>query len=312
MRRHPGTVLAAAAALVALQTALPAQAPPAQRLRSGVDLVLVDMVVVDRGGRPLHGLRQEDFQVFEDGRPKPIESFIEISADAGDQDGRLVAILLDDVSVSPTLTVRVKSIARGFVERMGPHDEIGIVKLNGDTGRTTRDREALLGQIDGYLPGVGVGLGGRWGEHTLDTIADLAAQFAAAEHPRKTLVCIGSSSLFNVREPEPSAFGLVRPSWFDALRAAARHNVSVYVIDPRGLSASDEGFDSGGLALETGGLSFQTNMFDRAVDRIWREAGNYYLLGYAATPERTGEKTRRIKVRTTRDGVTIRARRAIG
>jgi len=311
MRRHPGSILPVAAALLAIQTALPAQGPPAQKLRSGVDLVLVDTIVVDRSGRPVHGLRQEEFEVFEDGAPKPIESFTEISAEGGDLDGRLIVVLLDDVTVSPTLTVRVKSIARGFVERMGPRDEIGIVRLNGDTGRVTRNRAALLGKIDGYLPGVGIGFGGRWAEVTLDTIADLSAQFAAAEHPRKTLVCIGSSYLFNVREPAPSN-GFVRPNWFDALRAAARHNVSLYVIDPRGLSAVEEGFDSGGLAMETGGLSFQTNMFDRAIDRVWRDAGNYYLLGYAATPERQGEKTRRIKVRTSRDGVTIRARRAIG
>ena len=309
MRRRPGVVVAAVVALLAFQAIVPAQTPPAQTLRSGVDLVLVDTIVVDRADRPVHGLRQGDFQVFENGQPMPIESFAEVSADAGDTDGRLIVLLLDDVTVSPTLTVRVKSIARGFVERMGPRDQIGIVKLNGDTGRTTRDRAALLEQIDGYLPGVGVG--GRWAEHTLDAIAELAAQLAEAEHPRKTLVCVGSSYLFNVREPAPTA-GFVRPSWFDALRAAGRHNVSLYVIDPRGLIASPEGFDSGGLAMETGGLSFQTNMFDRAVDRVWRDAGNYYLLGYAATPEREGEKTRRIKVRTTRGGVTIRARRAIG
>jgi len=312
MRRHPGSILAVAAALLAIQAALPAQGPPAQKLRSGVDLVLVDTIAVDRTGHPVHGLRQEDFQVFEDGTPRPIASFTEISADAGDLDGRLIAILLDDVMVDPVLTVRVKTIARAFVDRMGPRDELGIVKLNGDSARTTRDRAALLEAIDNYLPGVGVGLDVRWGEHALETIADLSAQFAVAEHPRKTIVCIGSAFLFNLREPAPSAFGFVRPSWFDAVRAAARSNVSVYVIDPRGLTASDDAFDAGGLAAETGGISFRTNMFDRAVDRVWRDAGNYYLLGYAATPERQGEKTRRIKVRTSRAGVTIRARRAIG
>jgi len=312
MHRHPGPVVLAAVALFGLRSALPAQAPPPQKLRSGVDLVRVDAVVLDRNDRPVHGLGQGDFQVFEDGVPKPIESLTEVSADAGDLDGRLVAILLDDLTVDPMLTVRVKSIARGFVDRMGPRDEIGVVMLNGDSARSTRERAALLDKIDEYLPGVGIGLGGPRGELALDAIADVSAQLADAEHPRKTLVCIGSAFLFNVREPAPSSFGFVRPSWFEALRAAARYNVSVYVIDPQGLTASADAFDAGGLASETGGISFRTNMFDRAVDRVWRDAGNYYLLGYAATPERTGEKTRRIRVSTSRDGLTIQARRAIG
>src|SRR3989304_10014127 len=57
MRRHPGVVLAAVVALLAFQTIVPAQTPPAQTLRSGVDLVLVDTIVVDRADRPVHGLR---------------------------------------------------------------------------------------------------------------------------------------------------------------------------------------------------------------------------------------------------------------
>ena len=295
--------------LVALQISVPAQ-EPRQTLRAGVELVLVDAVALDRRGNPIHGLSKREFKVFEDGKLMPIQTFTEVSADAGAPDGRLIALLLDDVLVNPVLTERVRQIASGFVRRMGPQDEMAIVRLNGDAGRSTRDRAALLESIEGFQVRV-VSPVVRWDEHALDTIAELAMQFAEAEHPRKTLVCVGASALFNLREPVQGDM-FVRPNWFDAIRAAARHNVSVYVIDPNGLEGLDGVHDSGGFARETGGQAFRTNLFDRAVDQIWREAGNYYLLGYAATPEHTGTRTRRITVKTTRNDATVRARRAIG
>lgn len=307
MARFSGVVLSG---LVALQISVPAQEPPRQTLRSAVDLVRVDAVVLDRWDNPVHGLRQHDFRIFEDGKAKPIESFTEVSADAGAADGRLIALLLDDVAVNPVLTERVRQVARGFIQRMGPLDEMAVVRLNGDAGRSTRDRAALLEAIDLYRPDT-VSPAVRWNEHTLETIAEMAAQFAEAEHPRKTLVCVGASHLFNLREPVHGDT-FVRPYWFDAIRAAARYNVSVYVIDPNGLDGLIGTHDAAGFAWETGGQAFRTNMFDHAVDQIWREAGNYYLLGYSATPEQTGDRTRRIKVSTTRADVTVRARRAIG
>ncbi len=51
----------------------PPVAPPT--FSSGVELVIVDAVVVDKQGRPVEGLRRQDFQVLEDGVPQKIDSF---------------------------------------------------------------------------------------------------------------------------------------------------------------------------------------------------------------------------------------------
>ena len=63
--------------LVAWRVAAHAQSapPPAPVFRSGTELVLVNVVVRDRSGAVVRGLRRDDFAVAEDGRPQTIASF---------------------------------------------------------------------------------------------------------------------------------------------------------------------------------------------------------------------------------------------
>ena len=51
------------------------QQPPPPTFKSGVNLVEVDVVVTDRQGRPVRGLRQQDFEVLEDGKPVTVVTF---------------------------------------------------------------------------------------------------------------------------------------------------------------------------------------------------------------------------------------------
>ncbi len=44
-------------------------------------LTVVDVTVTDSKGQPIHGLKQSDFTVKEDGKEQPIESFVEVSQD---------------------------------------------------------------------------------------------------------------------------------------------------------------------------------------------------------------------------------------
>ena len=53
----------------ALLLVLLAQAASQPTFKSGVNLVEVDVVVTDKAGQPVRGLRQEDFEVTEDGKP---------------------------------------------------------------------------------------------------------------------------------------------------------------------------------------------------------------------------------------------------
>ena len=164
------------------------QLPTKPTFQSSATLVEVDVVVRDGSGRPVRGLRKEDFAVAEDGTPVEIATFSAIdlpaaprdeaiapadrsgSAHASNdqlQDGRVVLIVLDDllVSLSAARMVTVKSIGRRAVERLGPSDLAAVVTTSGRLGAQaefTTEKWRLLAAIDRFVPqseydGPGVG-----------------------------------------------------------------------------------------------------------------------------------------------------------
>ena len=89
-------------------------------------------------------------------------------------------------------------------------------------------------------------------------------------------------------------------------------NVSLYVIDPAGVSMARVDSGGTGFARETGGFAFtSTNDLNGAADRIMREAANYYLIGVGDPPVGRGADLRELDVRVLRRGVSVRARRTI-
>jgi len=58
----------------------PAHPPDAQVIHAGTQLVIVDVVVQDSNGHPVHGLKREDLTLTEDKNPQEIRSFEEHAA----------------------------------------------------------------------------------------------------------------------------------------------------------------------------------------------------------------------------------------
>lgn len=50
--------------------------PPRGAIRVSTHLVLVDVVVTDKQGKPITGLRREDFEVEENGKGQKISTFV--------------------------------------------------------------------------------------------------------------------------------------------------------------------------------------------------------------------------------------------
>ena len=97
-------------------------APAGQRTRpaSSGDLVELDVVALDRQDLPVAGLRQEEFQVKEDGRVVDIKTFAHVTTLGSTQpdDARLVTLLMDDVGVPMTGTYRMRAIAQVMFVRL--------------------------------------------------------------------------------------------------------------------------------------------------------------------------------------------------
>ena len=68
----------AAIELAALAPSAAAQNPPPVVESIEVRVASVEVIVTDSAGRHVHGLRQSDFQLFEDGQPQPLTNFYEV------------------------------------------------------------------------------------------------------------------------------------------------------------------------------------------------------------------------------------------
>jgi VWFA-related protein len=132
------------------QPAPPAQAEQTPTFRADINFVRVDVIVTDRQGNPVHDLRQEDFEVTEDGKPQAIQTFklvnvredagvgtdpprevrnvIEEQTEAARDDVRLFAIFLDDYHVRLGNSMRAREPIARFVEsQLNPADMVSIM-----------------------------------------------------------------------------------------------------------------------------------------------------------------------------------------
>ena len=115
----------------------------------------------------------------------------------------------------------------------------------------------------------------------------------------------------------------------EVTRAANRANATLYTIDPRGLVAGPDIDDKvlennieewnqyvlrtqdslRILAEETGGIAVvNQNDFDKALKTIDAQTSDYYVLGYYSSNPDPLRRTRKIEVKTSRDGVTVWSR----
>ena len=168
------------------QPAEPAQADGEAEFtfRVPVDVVVVRAIVTDRG-KPVTDLAVEDFTVFEDGKPLPIQSFTRESyeiirshqpeveperapADATDAEAKrapvagpaadrphFISLMIDDVT-SPShgaLKRTVDAVGKFVEERLQPGDRVAMVAASGNFHQPfTADRQRLL-QAVRLLPG---------------------------------------------------------------------------------------------------------------------------------------------------------------
>jgi VWFA-related protein len=87
-------------------------------------LVSVPAVVTDSTGRPLSNLRQENFQIFEDGKLQTISNF------GTAQTPFEIALLLDTSGSTRDDVVLIRQAANSFIESLRAGDRVGIVAFN--------------------------------------------------------------------------------------------------------------------------------------------------------------------------------------
>ena len=130
------------------------------QFRAGVELVQLDVAVLDDKRQPVRGLTAADFTVLDNGVATPIRAFTpvelaprtrsteavwaeEVPPDVvtnqvGEQDGRLVIILMDRSIPVQQPTVVARKIAAAAVEALGPHDLAAVISTSNGVRSTYR------------------------------------------------------------------------------------------------------------------------------------------------------------------------------
>jgi len=175
---------------------------------------------------------------------------------------------------------------------------------------------------------------------TLTAIRQLAEFMEGIRGRRKSILLVSEGISYDVYDViANNSAGIIQQQASDAVAAATRGNVSIYALDPRGLSAFEETIEVSGtpvdvtpsqfsvvgtlqnsarlaqqslqvLADETGGFAaVNRNDLSEAFGRIVRENSTYYVLGYYPSNERRDGRFRKLEVRVTRPGLQVRSRR---
>lgn len=288
-------VCAALIAVAALQSA-------------ATEFVELDVVALDRHGLPIRDLSSQDLEVKDTGRLVTIETFMPVAARGTVDEERSVVLLMDDMGVPSSGTTPMRQIGRLLLSPMRTVDEVSVVRLSRLRDEAYGDVESALERIDQYHGGTVPYSSRETPVTVLKAVARIAEQVLPIEHRRKAVICLGLPSVCDVREPASASTNEFRKAWAAAMSSAARANVSVYEVDPTGLTHASGPSGLGLIRLTGGDVLRNSNDFAEAANRIWREASHYYLLGYWGLPSEPGQ-LRTVDVKSIRHGVDIRARR---
>jgi Ca-activated chloride channel family protein len=259
----------------------------ARQFTSGVNVVEVYAAATDAEGRPVTGLRREDFTVLEDGQPQSVSAFAE-----GDFPLSVAVALDRSFSMGAKQLPSAVSAARTFLGELRPQDQSMIVAIGSEIevlAPLSADRATQQRALSSLQP---------WGTTGLHDAIVASIDAVQAAKGRRALVLLSDGS---------DRYSKVLAS--AALDRARRADVMIYPVafgrNRPPLFAE--------LASLTGGRSFQPRdaaQLNTTMRTIANELRHQYLLGYTPSrPITTGEEQwRTITVRIDRPGVTVRSR----
>ena len=270
------------------------------------DLVVFSATAVDKKGRPVTNLRRQDFRIYEEGRPQPISRFhggLELPARV---------LLLVDGSGSMDEELKVTSVrfaAERILDVLSGEDQVALAGFDSrywGVVAFTHDREAVRRGLATVEP---------FGSTALHDALDKAARDIASHGEGRRAVVVITDGLDTASEKTPE----------EGLQRSRALDVPIYAIsvvsrldDPRSplyLGQKNRGAGAtGGEMLEryanlSGGAAFRVSDYAalrKAALRIAAELKHQYRLGYDPPPGPA--RFRRVEVRTTRRGVTVRTR----
>jgi VWFA-related protein len=303
----------------------------------------------------------------------PIEP--DVASNATPFEGRVYVLVLDDLQTAPYRSGLVRKAARQFIEQaMAANDVAAVVYTSGrgEAGQEfTSSKRLLLASVDRFLgrklrsttlerldqyqrqrsiPGPSSGQGsrindpldmerGRDARSSLDALRNISEYVGGIHGRRKAIVYLSEGIDYDIYDFNNREATTIQEAMRDVIASATRANVSIYGIDPRGLTAlGEESIEATGgfpedpqanlsmqsfqdelrisqislrsLSEDTGGYAaVNSNDFSKAWERVVADNSSYYVLGYYPKNDKRDGRFRRIEVKVRREGVEVRTRK---
>ena len=264
-----------------------------------MDLVQVDVYVTDEDGKPLSGLTADDFEVFENGQRRQIVAFAPVEipvvarepvwadaeSDVGTNmgpEGRTFLFYLD--AVGAEMALRARQRLRVFMDKyFGENDIAAVVSGQGlvtDGQDFTNNKRLIMTAIDKYT--------GTGSDHRLRDFRARLEMLASMSGHRKMVLWVTSQIPFDsygLIDYQGGVLGLTPENAHAAMSAVTGDAIRIFPFDPGGLTTDFDSLearlDFNGLAELTGGFAVHgTNDYEKAFERLIRETGTYYVLGF--------------------------------
>jgi VWFA-related protein len=228
--------------------------------RTTTDLIQVDTVVVDKDGKPMHGLTKEDFEIFDNGKQQDVAVLteyrhervalgpgvdpphVDVATNSGPAAQRLVVVVLDDLHTRLYHADRVKAAVGQFLHEIGGQLQMALIRTSGRPGiEFTADPRMLLDAIAAFQGELMVGEG-RGGDNSLGLgrmpsgpiprpgaggsiarVEDALGFLSPNDGRRKTLLFVSENSVGSV-DPRDAA-AMIDPAKTPAERLAAQRDI---------------------------------------------------------------------------------------
>jgi VWFA-related protein len=265
---------------------------PANMAQVDVNLVEMYVAATDHSNNLVSDMKQEDFEVLEDGKPQEIVKF-----DLVQNLPLTVGILVDTSGSMAGSLVEAEKAAAGFLQSvMKPKDKAFLVSFSVRSRLDmppTDDVGAMVQAIEGLQAA------GETAIH--DALVHSLYYFRGVQGQRAMI-------LLSDGDDNKSYI-----SFKDAMEYASRSGVAIYTIGLN-LSMFDTSIKTklGELSTSSGGRAFFTNHPDELpaiYKQIETELRSRYLVAYNSTNSNETPSFRLVEVKSKRSGVKIRAAR---
>ena len=287
-----------------------------QTIRVQVDMVSLPVVVTDKLGRRITDLKQENFQVFEDGVQQEIAGF------AATDEPVNVALTLDTSGSTEAELAKIQNAAISFVNQLHPDDEVAVISFSDDVRLQedfTIDRDkneygikkTRTGDCTTLYEAVWLGL-----EDVLKPIKQRKALVLFTDGVDTCSHKASSSETLDLaKETQATIYCVYYNTEMDPFtKPSAKSILNPYPTIVRGATASPEEYQVGrkylkDLAESSGGLMLDGKSdLNYAFEQIARELASQYSIGYYSSNVRNDAKFHKVQVKVNKPGLVVRTK----